>query len=245
MLGSRAAYAICMLIATVIAAVLIRRRQENLQINKLQKFGIAIGGLIGATLAAKLPFMLGADPAGGLWGAWLSDGKTILWALVGGYIGVEIAKWSLHVSTSTGDTFVIPIALAIAIGRLGCLLYGCCYGIETDQTWGVRFWGAPDGGAILRHPAQLYEMIFHVSFALIAWIGISHPRAPNWLRGNWMPIYLITYATFRFVSEYWRPEQRLAGGMTFYQWRAIIIAIGFATLLTVRWWSPVTSRTSA
>jgi prolipoprotein diacylglyceryltransferase len=223
-----------MLLATAIAAALLRRRQENLRINKLQQLGIAIGGLVGATLAAKLPFILGADPATGLWGAWLSDGKTILWALVGGYLGVEVAKWSLHVSTSTGDTFVIPVALAIATGRVGCLLYGCCYGIETDQTWGVRFVGAPDGGTVLRHPAQLYEIVFHVSFALVAWIGIGNPRAPSFLKGNWMPIYMIAYAGFRFGSEYWRPEQRLAANLTFYQWSAVVIAISFALLLVYR-----------
>jgi prolipoprotein diacylglyceryltransferase len=223
-----------MLLATVVAATLLRRRQENLSIDTVQKIGIAIGGLIGATLAAKIPFMLGADPAGGVLAAWLSDGKTVLWALVGGYVGVEVAKWALHVSTSTGDTFVIPVALAIAIGRIGCFLYGCCYGIETNQSWGIRFAGAVDGGTVLRHPTQLYEIVFHVSFALIAWTAISSQRGHAMLKGNWMPIYMIGYAVFRFVSEYWRPETRLAAGLTFYQWSAVTIAIAFGCLLTYR-----------
>ncbi len=223
-----------MLLATVVAAVLLRRRQAGLQLDKVQKLGIAIGGLIGATLAAKLPFMLGADPAAGVVAAWLSDGKTILWALVGGYVGVEIAKWALHVSTSTGDTFVVPVALAIAIGRIGCFLYGCCYGIQTDQSWGIRFVTAPDAGTVLRHPAQLYEIAFHVSFALIAWSAISAGREHATMKGNWMPMYMISYATFRFISEYWRPEAHLAGGLTFYQWSAIAIGFGFIVLLLDR-----------
>lgn len=230
-----------MVIATVVAGLLLRRRQQNLDLDKVQKIGIAIGGLIGATLAAKLPFILGADPAGGLFGAWLSDGKTILWALVGGYIGVEVAKWSVHVTTRTGDSFVIPVAIAIAIGRVGCLLYGCCYGIETDQTWGLQFIAAPDGGAVLRHPAQLYEIIFHVSFALIAWAGIARQRPSSLLQGNWMPNYMIAYATFRFISEYWRPEQRLAIGLTFYQWSAMVIALMFAGVVVLRAYQAETS----
>ena len=234
MLGSRAAYAICMMLATAVAAALLRRRQAGLELEKLEKIGIAIGGLIGATLAAKIPFMLGADAAAGVLAAWLSDGKTILWALVGGYLGVEIAKWSLHVSTSTGDSFVIPIALAIAIGRVGCFLYGCCYGVETDQSWGIRFAAAADAGSLLRHPAQLYEIVFHVSFAVVAWCLLSSKPAHPFMQGNWMPIYMIAYALFRFVSEYWRPETRVAGGLTFYQWSAIAIGIGFLSLLVVR-----------
>ena len=218
----------------MVAAALLSRRQQNLGISRVQKIGIAVGALIGATLAAKLPFILGADPAGGVLGAWLSDGKTILWALVGGYVGVEVAKWSLHVSTSTGDTFVLPVALAIAIGRVGCFLCGCCYGVETNQSWGIRFVGAPDGGTVFRHPAQLYEIIFHLSFALIAWTAISTQRRDSRLKGNWMPVYMIAYAVFRFVSESWRPEQRLAGGLTFYQWSAIAIGVAFAVLLMHR-----------
>ena len=260
MIGSRAAYALCMVLATFVAAMLIRRRQQNLPITKSQKIGVAIGALIGATFAAKLPFILGANPADGLLAAWLSDGKTVLWALVGGYLGVELAKWSLHVSVSTGDSFVVPVALAIAIGRIGCFLYGCCYGIETDQSWGVRFWHAPDQATVLRHPTQLYEFVFHVGFALIAWLAISRPplshstsshstssqstsfqseeshllRRRRLMAGNWMPAYLVGYATFRFISEYWRPERRLAIGLTIYQCSAIAIAGGFLVLLVFR-----------
>ena len=167
MLGSRAVYFLCMVAATIVASWLLRRRQQRLKISSVQKFGIVIGGLVGATFAAKLPFALTADPNAGVLAAWLSDGKTILWGLTGGYIGVEVAKWALHVTASTGDSFVVPVAITVAIGRVGCFLYGCCYGVATNQTWGFRFPIAPDAGAILRHPTQLYELLFHLSFAAI------------------------------------------------------------------------------
>ncbi len=237
MFGSRAAYFVCMVLATIVAGLLIRRWQARLHIDGMKKFGIAIGGLMGATFAAKLPFILGADPNSGLIAAWLSDGKTILWGLAGGYIGVEIAKWSLHVKRATGDTFVVPVAIAIAIGRVGCFLYGCCYGVATNQAWGVRFSHAPDTGAVLRHPAQLYEMLFHLGFAAVsatALSGSSNPMRLRSLRGNWMPLYLFAYSVFRFVSEYWRPENRDAIGLTFYQWSSVTIAAAFALLLLYR-----------
>ena len=245
MFGSRFAYTVCMIAATIVAGVLLRRRQSRLQMEPYHRWGIAIGGLIGATFAAKLPFILGADPSVGLIGAWLSDGKTILWGLAGGYIGVEIAKWTLLLKTSTGDSFVVAVAVAIAIGRVGCLLFGCCYGVETDQSWGFRFIQAPDGGTLLRHPTQIYEIVFHLGFAVIAWSAtrqVSESTAEqdrmttsNLLQGNWMPLYLLAYSVYRFSSEFIRPETRGTGGLTFYQWSAIVIGCGFAMLLISRW----------
>ena len=237
MLGSRAAYFACMLMATIVASVLLRQRQRRLAIGPTQKLGIAIGGLIGATFAAKLPFVIGDDPNAGVIAAWLSDGKTILWGLSGGYIGVEVAKWAFHVKESTGDTFVVPVAVTVAIGRIGCFLYGCCYGVATNQTWGIRFPLAPDAGSLLRHPTQLYELLFHLGFAAIASAAIArttdHHNLKR-LRGNWMPIYLIAYSVYRFTSEFWRPEAVISIGLTFYQWSSIAIALSFATLLGVR-----------
>ena len=233
MFGSRLAYSVCMILATLVAGSLLRRSQSGLRLSGLQKLGIGLGGLIGATFAAKVPFVLAAGPDAGLLGAWLSDGKTVLWALVGGYLGVEVAKWSLDVRESTGDTFVIPLALAIAIGRIGCFLYGCCFGIPTDGAWGIRYLAAPDAGEVLRHPTQLYELLFHLTAALVVWGFANESKTSAW-RGNWMPTYLVSYAAFRYFSEYYRPEARLAGGLTFYQWSALVIALGFSVLLVRR-----------
>lgn len=49
--------------------------------------------------------------------AWFADGKTILLGIVGGYLGVEVAKRLLNVRIKTGDTFAVPVAVAIGIGR--------------------------------------------------------------------------------------------------------------------------------
>jgi hypothetical protein len=163
----RVGYTFFMLLATGVAGWLYRRNQASSELRSGQKLGIAIGGIIGATFAAKVPFILTSDPSAGVLAAWFGDGKTVLWGLAGGYVGVEVAKWSLYVRGRTGNRFVVPVAAAIAIGRLGCLFNGCCYGIPTDQSWGVRSIAA-DGGVLLRHPAPLYESFFHAAFAVVA-----------------------------------------------------------------------------
>ena len=226
MYGNRWTYAGMMVLATLVAGVLLRRRQTALDLRAEETLGILLGGLCGATLAAKFPFVWSGTATAGL-SLWLADGKTILWGLAGGYAGVELAKWALQVRTRTGDSFVVPLAVAIALGRLGCLLYGCCYGVPTDLPWGLRFVTAADAGTLARHPAQLYEMAFHLSAAAIALVA----ERRGVLRQRRMPAYLIAYAVYRFVSEFWRTEPAGLFGLTFYQWSAVPIAVGFLVVL--------------
>jgi len=104
-IGSRIGYTIFMVIAAVLAAVILRRRQQGLPIAAGDKWTLAISGVVGATLAAKLPFWLFAQTSSAAivplpGAAWIADGKTILWALAGGYLGVEIGKWMLDIRVS-------------------------------------------------------------------------------------------------------------------------------------------------
>ena len=117
-------------------------------------------------IGAKLPFVL-ADWEGLASGrAWFENGKTIVFGLVGGYFGVELAKALLGVRVKTGDSFAVPVAAALAIGRLGCFVAGCCHGTVTTLPWGVDF-----GDGLRRHPTQLYESAFHLTAALVlAWL---------------------------------------------------------------------------
>ncbi len=146
MLYSRLAYTALMMVAMAVAAWMLSKAGPKSLLSPLEKMGLGIGGMVGATFGAKLPFLLSGAMTHGLFGTWFADGKTILWALAGGYAGVEIAKWSLLIRMRTGDTFVVPVAVAIAIGRMGCLAYGCCYGKVSDVPWALSFVAAPDAG---------------------------------------------------------------------------------------------------
>jgi phosphatidylglycerol:prolipoprotein diacylglycerol transferase len=71
---------------------------------------------------------------------------------------VEIVKRSIGLRTSTGDLYAIPLAIGIAIGRIGCFLTGLSdntYGNPTSLPWAINF-----GDGIPRHPTQLYEIVF-------------------------------------------------------------------------------------
>lgn len=216
-------YSGVMLLAVGVGGLLLRRTQRELPLAPHERRGVALGAFCGAMLGAKLPFVL-ADWPGLLSGAaWFSDGKTILLGMAGGYLGVETAKWCLGSQTRTGDSFAVPVAATIAIGRLGCFVGGCCYGTPTDLPWGVVF---PHVDACPRHPTQCYEAAFHATAAVL----LAGARARGLWRGHLIKAYIIAYAAYRFASEFLRPEARFVANLTAYQGASIVLILGFAWL---------------
>jgi phosphatidylglycerol:prolipoprotein diacylglycerol transferase len=189
---------------------------------------VGIGAFCGAMVGAKLPFLIAQYEPGEGFAAWMAHGKTIMGGIVGGYLGVEIAKWSLDVRVKTGDSFAAPVAVAVAIGRLACFQGGCCYGAPTTLPWGMRFPLAADASDLPRHPTQLYEFAFHLLAAITL---VVLQRRDVW-RGQLMKAYLLAYCLYRFGSEFLRPEPTFWGGLTAYQWAALGLIPVFAGL----WW---------
>jgi phosphatidylglycerol:prolipoprotein diacylglycerol transferase len=219
-------YTLVMLAAIVVMSLLLRRWQAKLPLAWWHKLAIGVGGFCGAMIGAKLPFVL-SDWTGLVSGtAWLADGKTIMCGIVGGYFGVELAKWSLDIRIKTGDTFAVPVAVGVAIGRLACFVGGCCYGAPTTLPWGVCF--AHSGDDLPRHPTQLYEAAFH--FAMAALLFALQRR--GLLRGQLVKLYILVYLAYRFLTEFIRPEPRAWLGLTGYQWAAVCLASLFVWL----WW---------
>lgn len=216
-------YTVIMGSAVLSAALIARQTQRDLGLSRLERFGIGVGALCGAMIGARLPYVF-ADWSEFLSGwAWFGNGKTILLGLAGGYAGVEIAKWTLDIRTRTGDSFACPVAVAIAVGRLGCFVAGCCYGVPTRLPWGVVF---PSVDAVPRHPTQLYEALFHAICAGALW----YAQRRGWFPGHRVKLYVILYSAYRFLSEFLRPELEFWGGLTAFQWASLALMAGFAVI---------------
>lgn len=214
MIHATTIYPLIMFGALAAGIVLSRPRQARLGLTVIQRISISLGAFCGGMLGSKIPFVL-ADSRGALCAqAWISDGKTIMFGLVGGYLGVEIAKAAVQVRTKTGDSFAVPLAVAIGIGRLGCFVAGCCHGVPTSLPWGIDF-----GDSVRRHPTQLYEMVFHFSAAAVLLVLERYHRFPT----QRLKLYLLAYCVYRILSEFLRPEIPLAGGLTGYQWTALML----------------------
>ena len=216
-------YPFVMMLAVGAGFALSRHYKSTLPIDRFGKIWIGMAAFTGAFLAAKIPFLVPGLPGFGGSEGILTSGKTILFGMVGGYAGVEWAKHSIGVTAKTGDTFVVPVSVSIAIGRLACFCGGCCYGTHTKLPWAVTFPTIDDLG---RHPTQLYESAFHLSAAFIAAGMIRR----GMFRGQLIKLYFIAYFGYRFLTEYIRPEAQVVGGLTAYQWSAVLFSAVFVWL---------------
>jgi prolipoprotein diacylglyceryltransferase len=157
----------------------------------------------------------------------LMSGKTVVGGLAGGLIAVELTKQRLGIRQATGDLFVVPLALGIAIGRIGCFFGGLSdrtYGTPTALPWGVDF-----GDGIARHPTQLYETAFLVVLAsALAWFA----RRPH-RQGDVFTIFLASYMAFRLLVDFIKPEVRPALGLSAIQWTALAVLLYYAQRLVL------------
>src|SRR6059036_845624 len=94
-------YPLLMGVAVASGVLVSRRTQRPLGLSIAERIAIGVGAFCGGMLGAKLPFVL-LDWDGFLSGAaWFDSGKTLTLGLVGGYFGVEAAKWALHITIKT------------------------------------------------------------------------------------------------------------------------------------------------
>ena len=173
----------------------------------------AIGALAGARLlglleqAPRIGFHLSSLLRPG--------GKTIVGGLLGGWLGVELAKLVLRIHTRTGDLYAVPLCVGIAIGRIGCFLAGLpddTYGTPTTLPWGVNF-----GDGIPRHPTQLYEILFLILLALALHV-LSRRALPA---GTLFRVFIGSYLLWRLLIDFLKP-QPLVHGLNMIQWACVV-----------------------
>jgi len=155
--------------------------------------------------------------------AWLA-GKSILGALLGGYAGVEAAKRLTGYREATGDVFAVIAPLGILLGRIGCLVHGCCAGVVCEPAWFTIT--GPDGRS--RWPAVPAEIVFNAA----ALVAVLFLRARSLLPGQHFHLYLMACGLFRFFHEFLRDTPHVAGPLSGYQIASLAVfglgAWGFA-----------------
>ncbi len=187
--------------------VALRLSLRNFRRDKIapdQRSLVIVGGLLGGLLGAKLLVVL--QHLDLLWQnqnqlfLLFLQGKTIVGALLGATIGVEVTKKIVGITQSTGDAFVYPLLLGTVIGRIGCFLTGLSdrtYGIATTLPWGIDF-----GDGVTRHPTQLYE----IGFLLGLWLFLHLRSRYDMATGDLFKFYLVAYLGFRLAIDFIKPD---------------------------------------
>ena len=153
----------------------------------------------------------------------LFTGKSIVGGLIGGYIGVIIGKKIMNIKGKRFGNQIAPaVALGMAIGRIGCFLTGCCFGIETSLPIGINF-----GDGVNRIPTQLIEMIF--CFILFGYLFYKQKTKKELQPGILFYDLILYYFIFRFLIEFIRGTEKNILFFSIYQVISIlgIIYIGY------------------
>lgn len=208
----------------------VQRAHRGDAVGDSQRATVIAGAALGATIGTRLLYLL-CDPQLTLLhltdARYLFGGKTVVGGLLGGLIGVEIAKSLSGIRRSTGDLFVEPLIAAMCIGRIGCFLTGPAdhtAGNPTSLPWGIAI---ADG--VPRHPVALYEIAFLL--ALLPFVRRVRARSPH--EGDSFRLFMTAYLAFRLAVDFLKPDPRpLALGLTAIQWACLAGLLYYAAVLT-------------
>jgi len=200
-------YGIMVAIAFLFGIFIARREavRKNIKPGLVYDLGfyLLIGSIIGARIYYILFFGLKdflAEPAS-IFKVW-QGGLAIHGGIFGGIItGIifsnarKISFWAL------ADLIAPSIILGQAIGRIGCYLNGCCYGINNQ-------------------PTQIYELILDFIGFLLLW-GL---RKKIRFKGGLFLLYLMTYSVIRIIVSQFRADN-------LYLWNTGITLAGLSSLI--------------
>lgn len=159
-----------------------------------------------------------------------STGATFLGGLLGGagafiavyFIGGRFLfpdKSHLKRFLIICDIASIAIPLAHALGRLGCLMAGCCHGAQTDAWYGIYHVSA----GVKYVPIQLFEALFLFALSAVMWHRASKRRI------NGLPTYMVIYGVWRYIAEYFRADDRGSTFVSFWspsQLVSVLLVVG-------------------
>jgi phosphatidylglycerol:prolipoprotein diacylglycerol transferase len=221
----------------------LQRKGDNPELAWELVWYAAIGGVVGARLyylVLTWPQTV-ADP----WGAITSRGGLVWY---GGLIGASaLIYWRLHRANvpvlRIADAVAPALAVAYAVGRLGCFLVGDDYGRPSDVPWAIAFPegappstaenlreqfgvpippGVPGDTVLAVHPTQLYEIAMSLIIFAIVW-RLRERVSPA---GALFAIYIALAGIERFIVEIFRAkDDRFFGAFTMAQLISIALVI--------------------
>ena len=160
-------------------------------------------------------------------------GLTAYGGVLGATLGVWVySRFSKFPFGYFVDLVAPGIILSQAVGRVGCLLNGCCYGEETSAFCGIVYTDpgsfAPVGVAV--HPTQVYEIIWN----LIVFAVLYKLRGRLKPDGSLYMVYIGLYSLWRLATDFLRDGSSFLFGLHQAQFIAVIVLAIVVPLLVMR-----------
>ena len=163
--------------------------------------------------------------------------------LHGGLFGGLAALWVYSVMSDQNmarvlDTAAFAFPLGASVGRLGCYVYGCCWGKPTSSRFGVRYLSEsakvvrcdPELRGVRIHPVQLYGALLYL-LMFIAFVSLlPHKR----FDGMFMVLFCLIQPILRVILETFRQDDRgrFLGPLTHtHLYSAILFGLGWLGLI--------------
>jgi phosphatidylglycerol:prolipoprotein diacylglycerol transferase len=164
------------------------------------------------------------------------EGLAIYGAILGGALAIWIYSRFSHFQFGYFADLIAPaLILGQAVGRIGCTINACCYGIATSLPWGVVY-THPDNTAFRAgityptHPVVVYEIIYN----LIVFGVLLKLRGRFKPDGSLFLIYLSLYSLWRFGSDFLRVGDTFLFGLHQVQVVSLVVLAITITLLIRR-----------
>ena len=148
-------YGTCLLVAILAAVTLVVRLAKQRGIDTEQVYSLCFWAVVSGIIGARLFYITEywrdtfLDSSGNLLPLQTSlfqvfnfaqGGLTVFGSVLGGILGASIFMHRNKMPVlRTFDILAAALPLGMAIGRIGCLLNGCCFGGVTDVSWGIVF----------------------------------------------------------------------------------------------------------
>lgn len=202
------------------------RKKQSDTISNTNRLWILLGAMLGALVGSRvIAFLEVPSDIHSFTFLKLYQTKTVAGGFLGGLLGVELIKKLIGEKQSSGDMYVIPIIIALFIGRIGCFSMGIAeptYGIETTFFTGMNL-----GDGLKRHPVALYEMLYMVFLFIL----FTKVKFRNFVNGDKFKLFMLLYFLYRFCVEFIKPYYPLFLGLSSIQWSAVFIFIYYSKFI--------------
>ncbi len=244
-------FGVMMFLAFVTAGVVLRKELERMGYDGDKAWDFVFMAVVGGIVGAKLYYVfLNYDRLTTEGLSFVFSRGGMVW--YGGFLGATaLVVWEARRSPiplgRVADGVGPSLALAYAVGRIGCFLVGDDWGRPTGSWVGIRFpQGSPPttvdvierqfgitvdpalvekfGQVVPVHPTQLYEVGLSTLIFLVLWRLRKHDHSPGWLFMLWLALA----GCERFLVEFFRAkDDRFFGLLTLAQLISLaLVAVG-------------------